>query len=69
MLRTLAAAYAEAGRFTEAVTTAQRAVQFAAAQANSALANNLQAEVELYQTGFPFRDTNQTIVPASPTPP
>src|SRR5208282_4761389 len=39
ILRTLAAAYAEAGRFPEAVSTAQRALQLATARTNVVLAN------------------------------
>jgi len=58
ILRTLAAAYAEAGRFPEAVTTAQRALQLATAQTNSELANDLEMQIRLYQAGSPFRDTS-----------
>jgi tetratricopeptide (TPR) repeat protein len=54
---TLAAAYAEAGRFPEAIATAQRALQLANAQNDSALASRLSAQLKLYQTGIPYRDT------------
>jgi tetratricopeptide (TPR) repeat protein len=54
ILRTLAAAYAEAGRFPEAVATAQRALQLAGAQSNPALANVIRSQLELYQAGTPF---------------
>jgi Flp pilus assembly protein TadD len=53
-LCTLAAAYAEAGRFTEAVESAQRALQLAGAQSNTALANDIRSEMNLYQAGVPF---------------
>jgi len=54
VLRTLAAAYAEAGRFPEAVETAQRALQLAEAQSNPALANDLRSMMKLFQAGVPF---------------
>jgi hypothetical protein len=44
--------------------TVQRALQFATAQNNTALANALQRQIALYQAGFPFRDTSQTNVSA-----
>jgi tetratricopeptide (TPR) repeat protein len=53
-LGTLAAAYAEAGRFPEAVATAQRALQLAGTQSNTALANAIQSQIKLYQAGIPF---------------
>jgi tetratricopeptide (TPR) repeat protein len=60
ILHTLAAAYAEAGRFSEAVETAQRALQLAAAQSNTGLAGQLQFEMKLYQAGSPFHSPEQT---------
>ncbi len=59
ILCTLAAAYAEAGRFPEAIETAQRAIQLAEAQSNTALAGALQSQLKLYQAGIPFHDTKQ----------
>ena len=56
LLGTLAAAYAEAGRFTEAVAAAQRALDLAAAQANPAQAETLRARINLYQAGLPFHE-------------
>jgi tetratricopeptide (TPR) repeat protein len=53
-LGTLAAAYAEAGRFPEAVQTGQRALQLAEAQSNSALAGELREQMKLYQAGRPY---------------
>jgi len=53
-LGTLAAAYAEAGRFSEAVGTAQRALRLAQAQSNTMLADAVQLQMKLYQAGVPF---------------
>jgi tetratricopeptide (TPR) repeat protein len=60
MLRTLAAAFAEAGRFSEAVETAQRALPLAGTQSNATLAGQLQSEMKLYQAGSPFHSPAQT---------
>jgi tetratricopeptide (TPR) repeat protein len=57
---TLAAAYAEAGRFPEAIASAQRALQLAAGQNDAAMAAAIQAQLKLYQAGSPFRDTGPT---------
>jgi Flp pilus assembly protein TadD len=54
ILHTLAAALAEAGRFPEAVETAQRALRLAGTQSNTKLAGALELELKLYQTGSPF---------------
>jgi tetratricopeptide (TPR) repeat protein len=54
VLGTLAAAYAEAGRFPEAVKTAQRALQLAETQSNTALADAIRSQLKLYQAGIPF---------------
>jgi tetratricopeptide (TPR) repeat protein len=59
-LHTLAAAYAEAGRFSEAMETAQRALPLAGAQSNTRLARQLQYEMKLYQAGSPFHIPEQT---------
>ena len=60
MLGTLAAAYAEAGRFPEAVSTAQLALDLATSQTNTAQADILRANIGLYQAHLPLRDTGQT---------
>jgi tetratricopeptide (TPR) repeat protein len=54
VLGTLAAAYADAGRFPEAVETAQRALQLAEAQSSTSLAEAIRSQLELYQAGMPF---------------
>ena len=55
ILGTLAAAYAEAGRFAEAVRTAEQAVQLAAAKGDRALAEQIRTRLELYRNGKPYR--------------
>jgi tetratricopeptide (TPR) repeat protein len=56
MAGTLAAAYAEAGKFDDAIATAQRALQLANGQKNDALAATLQQEIKLYEAGTPLRE-------------
>jgi tetratricopeptide (TPR) repeat protein len=58
MLRILAASYAQARRFSDAVETAQRALELATGQNNSVLADMLRAEIELYQNNQPCRIAN-----------
>jgi protein O-mannosyl-transferase len=60
VLDTLAAAYAEAGRFPEAVATAQQALPLATVQSNLTLVDSLRTQIGLYQAGSPFRDTSPT---------
>ncbi len=54
ILRILAAAYAEAGRFAEAKETAQHALEAANIQGNTTLADALQGELALYDLGLPY---------------
>ncbi len=61
VLRTLAAGYAESGRFSEAIKTAQQALQLAIAQDNSALIWNLQLNIANYQRNLPVRDPGGSI--------
>jgi tetratricopeptide (TPR) repeat protein len=56
LLRTLAAGYAESGRFSEAIETAQQALQLAIAQGNTALTEDLQLNIANYQRNLPLRD-------------
>jgi Flp pilus assembly protein TadD len=53
---TLAAAYAEVGRFADAVKTAQHALQLATAEGNLARASSIRNQIELYQSEAAFRD-------------
>ena len=54
VLRILAAAYAEAGRFADAKETAQRALQAAKVEGNASLAEALQGEIALYDLRLPY---------------
>ena len=58
LLGTLAAAYAEAGRFPDAVATAQRALNLATAQTNAPQVETLRGRLKLYQSGSPCRDAD-----------
>src|SRR5438874_98989 len=55
ILRTLAAAYAENGRFTEARGTAERGLQLANAQENPELASILERDLTRYRINTPLR--------------
>jgi Flp pilus assembly protein TadD len=55
ILQTLAAAYAEAGQFTDALATAGQALQLAVAEHNVPMINSLQAQMKLYESGQPLR--------------
>ena len=61
-LRTLAAAYAEAGRFAEAVQTARQALELARQQNKLSLAESMRAGIRLYEARKPFRES-----PSSPS--
>jgi Flp pilus assembly protein TadD len=53
--RTLAAAYAETGRFSEAITTTKQAIMTATMQGKAGLAHVLNEDVELYRAHVPLR--------------
>jgi tetratricopeptide (TPR) repeat protein len=57
IIGTLAAAYAEAWRFSKAATTAERAIRLATAQKNTGMVDALQIQIKSFRAGFPFRDT------------
>jgi tetratricopeptide (TPR) repeat protein len=59
VLHTLAAAYAEAGRFGDATATARRALDLATAEKNGDLLAKLPKEIKLYEAGAPMRDVPQ----------
>jgi protein O-mannosyl-transferase len=56
IVTTLAAAYAETGRFADAIRTAERALQLATDSGNVALANGIRAHINLYRSEQPVRD-------------
>jgi len=58
-LDTLAAAYAAAGRFPEAVATAQKALDLAFVRGQSVLVKGVEARLELYRAGRPYREAAQ----------
>jgi cytochrome c-type biogenesis protein CcmH/NrfG len=60
IFRTLAAAYAETGQFSQAIQTAQRGIALANSQGNSGLATELEGNIALYQAGIPLRDPSLT---------
>ena len=62
-LDTLAAAYAEARRFSEAVATAEQAAALARASQQGALVDEILSRAALYRNGRPYRD------PTSPPAP
>ena len=58
--RTLAASYAEEGRFSEALAAAERGMEMAAVQGNGSLVNALESEIALYRARSPLRETSPT---------
>lgn len=65
VLRTLAAALAEAGQFDEAISTAETARVRASAEGNTALTAELDATLKLYGSRAPLRDPGQGRTPPS----
>jgi Flp pilus assembly protein TadD len=55
-LDTLAAAFAEVGRFSEAVKTAQEGIELARRAGRRELADQMQERLRLYQSSRPYRD-------------
>jgi Flp pilus assembly protein TadD len=56
LLDTLAAAYAEAGRFPEAINAAQEAIALARTAGNEAAVNQAENMLGFFQSGRPFRE-------------
>jgi hypothetical protein len=65
MVGSLAAAYAEAGRFAEAVATAQKACSLATAAGDEPLAQKNQQLLEQYRSSRPY---HEPFNPAQPEP-
>ncbi len=61
-LDTLAAAYAAAGRFTDAVATAQKAIELARAAGLPQVANEIETHLELYRAGRPYRQLRTSVL-------
>jgi Flp pilus assembly protein TadD len=70
MVGTLAAAYAESGRFAEAVATAQKACALAVEAGDEAFALKNQQLLQLYRAGRPYREATNAAPPepVSPNP-
>ncbi|MBV9009241.1 MAG: tetratricopeptide repeat protein [Verrucomicrobia bacterium] len=66
ILRTLAAAYAENGRFDDAEHAAERGLTQAEANHNAGLARDFEASIERYRAHIPMRD--QSAAAAEPHP-
>ncbi len=64
IVRTLAAAYAENGRFDDAARTAQRASELARVEGNFALARNIEKDLDFYQRNLPLHPVRTS--PAHP---
>ncbi|HZA38419.1 MAG TPA: tetratricopeptide repeat protein [Candidatus Baltobacteraceae bacterium] len=60
LLRVLAAAYAEAGRFPEAIETTERGIALATSQHRADLAALLQGDLKLLQSAQPLRDAGKS---------
>ena len=65
-IRTLAAAYAESGRFNDAISAAQRALELAVAKGDQALASKLRTDIDLYRMNFPRREGSPANRPLQP---
>jgi tetratricopeptide (TPR) repeat protein len=63
LLRVLAAAYAEAGRFPEAIETIERGITLATSQGRADLAAVLQGDLKLLQSAQPLRDAGKSPIP------
>jgi tetratricopeptide (TPR) repeat protein len=59
MLDTLAAAYASAGRFADAVETAEEAKESALTSGQEKLADDIEKHLELYRQGRPYQKGNR----------
>jgi tetratricopeptide (TPR) repeat protein len=67
-LDTLAAAYAEAGMFSQAKETAGAALDLARQQNKTVLVEKLKARLRLYDAGTPYREARQSFFSGSTTP-
>jgi tetratricopeptide (TPR) repeat protein len=61
---TLAAAYATAGRFSEAVATAQKAIELGNSAGQTQLVKEVGAHLELYRAGRPYRESTDPALAA-----
>ena len=72
-LDTLAAAYAAAGRFNDAIAAAKKAIELAGSAGQSQLVGEIEARLQLYRNGQPYHDSNPCSEPVrrgrKPQPP
>jgi len=68
MVGTLAATYAEAGRFDDAISMAQKACAMASKSGEQDLLEKNQQLLALYRTHLPYHETSGKFVPAAPQP-
>jgi Flp pilus assembly protein TadD len=66
LLDTLAAAYAEAGRFPEAVAAVEQAIELAKALGPEGQAPELEMRLNRYRAGLPYREVRESNVTAQP---
>jgi tetratricopeptide (TPR) repeat protein len=59
ILRTLAAAYAEAGRLGDALLSAQKAIELAQAAGQKNLVEQINGELKFYERGLPFHQESK----------
>ena len=65
-LDTLAAAYAAAGRFDDAVATAEKAIDLARSAGQAGLVKEIEARLELYRRGHAYRPPAAVTSPGNP---
>ena len=65
-LGTLATAYAEAGRFDDAIATAEKACTLASESGKPDLLKQIQELLELYRAHQPYHEAAEKLVPAAP---
>src|SRR5947207_8400638 len=59
VLRTLAAGYAEAGQFANAIESAEAAIQLARLSGDNSLAADVRGQLGFYRLGVPYRETRR----------
>jgi len=59
VLHTLAVAYAEAGRFGDAIRSIQKAIELAQAVGQKDLARQFNGELKLFEAGLPFHQESK----------
>ena len=65
-LDTLAVAYGAAGRFSEAVASAQKAIELARSAGQAALVKEIEARLELYRNGRAYTQPTRATNPSNP---